>query len=312
MEHSSKQLLLGLHVMKTASKTCRTPYANAIRLSRTKYSINTAQIFVTNPRTGRVSITDADIQAVKDITDNGFPLLVHSSYTVGFDHRNVHRIDAVWREWRIARRCGAVGYVVHIVQALPDQIDDLIKVIITKNQTHMGEEDITGAMGIKCPVLLEPVGTKSSDYTYETPEKINNLIRVIKQYNWIGIVLDTAHIWASGTSLQSSEEALRFLISIEHSEKIRVIHLNGCWASRGIGRDVHTVPFTRYDYIWNSYMITPATANPLGSGCCVIVHFALVHNIPLIMEVNRSTYELLSPEHGRGGIMGVIRDMGAH
>ncbi len=275
-------LKLGVHVSQKSlvlDSKSKLEISEAIKRDAHGLHLNCAQIFTHGPR---IAIENKlDINAIYDIKD--VEVSVHSCYsTVGLwkinaDNKNSSSSKKKIKEFidqvKASKAVNADCLVIHIAKRYADEIqytmDHILKPIAKKEGIVIG---------------LEMVASKSdSNKTYESPEKLDNLITLLGiDENYYGIVVDTAHIHAAGQKIQTYDEMSKWLKNMAFNKKIIMFHLNGCFSERGSGKDKHAIPFTPEDKIWHGI-------HPLDSGVRAVVEFAYKKKIPLICEINRGT-----------------------
>lgn len=275
------KLLIGYHVEKDGS------YAKSVNASVRNDDINSAQIFVTNPRTGMPSITDDDAMRLANYVEtNNIALFVHSSYVTTLQIKSFKRI--VYETQRAAK-CGAKGYVIHIHKNTADEIAAVISELFAQYRNEL-----------PIRVLIEPIGIiADSKRTYETAEKLNTLWDKLNVFDEtrLGLVLDTAHMWVTGNDISSRQSVANFLAQFRYTDRLKLIHFNGSESSCGSGRDRHAVAFGTFDMIWGGFR-----ANPAKSGAAEFVQFAIKNNIPLIYEAKSDYAQMRNIENGIGSL----------
>jgi len=270
--------MLGIHVNKSSS----TLY-NAILKAHTDFQINSAQIFVYGPQS--MIPIKLDPKKLRTISTRQIPikLVIHSSYpSISIWNISKHNISTKESQRQIANildqliigmQIQAMGLVLHIAKYPAASIAEtmlLLKPLAKKTQV---------------PILLEMVSSKSSPNTYETPEKINNLSKLIDNTtntSWWGWCIDTAHLWGAGIDIRYYKQMAQWLNQIRYKDKIKLFHLNGSSVIRGSGKDKHEIVFSQYDKIWHNI-------SPKKSGVYAIVKFAQKRQIPIICEIKRGT-----------------------
>lgn len=275
-------LILGVHVDK-ASKVLDDRRSfdmeDAIGRDINKLGLNAAQIFTHNPRSSVATNMDYDL--VKKATDD-IDLTVHGTYTsvaiwkVTEENKTSPKSKSLLLQFtnqlKAVKSINAWCLVLHIIKLLPEQVVETMKILKPIAQK------------IDVQIALEMVANKADDKTYETPEKIDNLINLLgdANLNWYGFVIDTAHLWGAGIDCSSYNNMKKWLDNIVHKHKIVMFHLNGSYADRGSGKDKHAIAFSAEDKIW--YGIKPES-----SGVRAVVEFAKKHKITIICEINRGT-----------------------
>lgn len=167
---------------------------------------------------------------------------------------------------------GGSDFVLHIMKKTPEELFTSMKFIYS----------ITPKSATKL-ILESPAMLQHKNKTYESPEKINHLTKLINQATdakWWGWCIDTAHLWAMNVDVQGYESMRDWLNGIAYPKQINVFHLNGSNKRKGCGKDTHEIPFSTNDIIWHGM-------DPKKSGVRAVIEFATLHSIPCIMEINR-------------------------
>ena len=277
-------MLLGIHVsklsplekVKVKSKKSRELHT-AIGEDCEKFGINSVQIFTHGPKFFAKNALDYEkiISATKNID-----LVVHAAYETTsvwrINNKNKNtpasrkKISQIEDQLKSCQMLNAWGLVIHITKIHPSEIAEAMHIL----KPYVEKSGVI--------LLLEMTASKlDPDLTYETPEKLNNLITLIgHKENWYGICVDTAHIWAAGIDIRSYNSMKEWLNRLAFKSKILLFHLNGISSERGSGKDKHEIVFEKDDKIWHKI-------KPEYSGVRAIVEFATKRNIPIICEINR-------------------------
>lgn len=283
-------MLLGIHVSKTLSVDKIDSKGNVLldgkQVSRDLHQaliedtnmlgINSAQIFTHGPQ--YFVKNKYDVQGVIDATKE-IDLTVHSAYiSTGIwkvtrknkdTPESKKRINIIVKQLKACKEINAWGLVIHLVKTLPANIAETMKVLKPYAKKY----------GVK--IILEMTASKSHiDQTYESPEKLDNLVEQIGLEDWYGLCIDTAHIWAGGQDIQTYEQMSNWFSRFVHKKKILLFHLNGSSCVQAGGKDKHEIAFGPDDKIWKKI-------KPKESGVKAIVEHALEHQVPIICEVNR-------------------------
>jgi deoxyribonuclease IV len=92
-----------------------------------------------------------------------------------------------------------------------------------------------------CPILLE--NTAGAGATIgRTFEELNAVIEASGGDERLGVCLDTQHLWASGTSFSTTEEADEVVAALDHTvglERLQCLHVNDSKVVLGANRDRH-------------------------------------------------------------------------
>lgn len=274
-------MLLGFHVSQSShvlDDKKATPLEHAVKRDLDRYGLNAAQIFTNNPRTGQLS--KINYENFKKATGD-IDISVHSAYcTVSVwkvNEKNIHLaksqqiLDVFTQQIIATKNVGGWLLVLHITKVQPEVVVETMKLLLPIAQRY------------KIKIGLEMVSSKAHPtMTYETPEKLNNLVKLIGKSKWYGLVVDLAHIHGAGVHVGNYADMRDWLDRIKQSDKILMFHLNGSYAARGSGKDKHAIPFSTEDIIWGKI-------EPKKSGLYAVVQFATKHKLVVIMEINRGS-----------------------
>ncbi len=275
--------MLGIHVNKQSSTIPDAKIKelhDAIIDDTDKLGINSVQICTYGPKYFKKNKLSYD--KIKECTKD-INLTVHSAYASTviwkIDSTNYkskeskERINMILDQLISCKECGAWGLVLHITKIKVENIVYVMKLL----KPHAKKT------GVK--ILLEMTASKSTyNTTYETPEKINNLIYQLgNNENWYGICVDSAHIWAAGEDIQSYKNMKDWFDRLTFKKKILLFHLNGNSIKRSSGKDKHAIAFGPDDVIWGKI-------SPENSGVRAIVEFCKEYDVPMICEVNRGEH----------------------
>lgn len=218
----------------------------------TKNGGNCLQLFVSNPRSSSLVNIDNYITIADDVKDyiskNNFKLVIHSSYTINLarDFKNGKRTvpinECIWikillHELYISHLINSSGVIVHVGKHTTlsynkgiENMRTVIEYIIEELQKN----------NFKTKIIIEtPAG--------QGTELLTNLNEFIDFYNsfskeqkkYLGICLDTAHIWASDYELNEAYN----IICNKNANDLIVIHLNNSAVKKGSNVDRHTPIF---------------------------------------------------------------------
>lgn len=286
---------IGMHVSKKGrgSKSRKMNFAITEDLNfMESYGIAnpSAQIFVTGPKTFKETLAAEEKAAIRRVVEQrDCKLVIHGAY-VDRPWGNIPgAVHNVKQELRIGAEIGATGVIVHLSAGCG--VDAEFRRALTSISDIELETPQT--------LWLEIHAAKSSDFTYETPAKISNLFRRIETYGLnnpvlnIGLCIDTAHLFACGTSLETLESARDWMQAIEAVQyrgaplKL-MMHLNDSASTFASGIDKHA-PLACGN-IWSAYH--PATGRlPFErSGLAYLLEYCDSKSIVTILE--RDDHEL--------------------
>jgi endonuclease IV len=275
-------MLLGIHTNISGIFGDDKNIESAIVRDSETFGINACQIFVMSPHAYSCSskINTSAVAKVCKQTE----ISVHSAYTtVGiwkvYDD-NVKTPDSKKKlgffeyQMKLTKELTGSCLVVHLTKIYPDEVAEtmnILKKIAKKHKVRIG---------------LEMTAVKSdSTRTYETPEKLDNLIKLLgPTKNYYGIVVDTAHLWGAGEDIASYDNMKNWLDRLTFKKKIILFHLNGSYSEKGSGKDKHAIPFNHDDLIFSKF-------KPENSGVRAVIEFAKKYKVPVILEINRGTTE---------------------
>lgn len=203
------------------------------------------QIFVSNPRSGRISLameekyfTEAsDVQLV--LKEYDMQLWVHSAYTLNLARSfsaSAYFNQAVLQELRIATKLGASGVILHMGKFAPvgdmetglrNMRENIIYILsnMPKNSARLLLETPSGMGSELAPAIDEIIQFYTS-----IPFRLRK--------DRLGICLDTAHVWAAG---YKPSEALQILLNHPKimAKNLPVVQINNHTASIGSHTDRH-------------------------------------------------------------------------
>lgn len=220
----------------------------------TKNGGNCLQLFVSNPRSlslvninNYISIAD-DIKAYS--LKHNFKTIIHSSYTINLarDFKNGKRAvpinDCPWiqlllHELYISYIIGSTGIIVHVGKHTTQSKEyglENMRIAIEYIINELQKNEINAKIIIETPAGQ---GTELLTNLNDFIDFYNSFSNQQKKY--LGICLDTAHIWAAGYELS---EAYKIICNKNASDLI-AIHLNNSKVAQGSNVDRHAVLFDK-------------------------------------------------------------------
>jgi endonuclease IV len=265
---------VGIHVGKGDHKELH----DALSAGITKFALRSAQIFCHGPRGLAKNNYDAD--EIKEVcTKAKIPLVVHASYFLmpwkKDDPKFKFKIQSVLMEMLHAAEVGAKHLVMHLpAKASHSTIIRCLKKIqkaIDKLGSDGDQDDLDMKAKI-CTVILclehkahGPFSDPDNSKNFTSSRGFANFAKELQVNGFspemssssslrVGLCLDTAHMFVSveKKSLVSTSSMTKYLSRFEEYKKyIQVIHFNGSCNECGSGHDIHAVPFSIDDKIWN-------------------------------------------------------------
>jgi deoxyribonuclease-4 len=245
MVRMSQKFYIGAHISreKTLIDTMNVIQANGG---------NCLQIFASNPRSAALVNIDNYIKIAEEVRtyckENDFKLVIHSPYTINLakelknGKKTIALSDCYWvqlllHELHISDLLGCIGVVVHVGKhtslSYEEGLRNMAEVIhYVAREMHKNK--------LKTKLLIEtPAG--------QGTELLKDLLSFVEFFNsfskeereYLGICLDTAHIWSAGYEL---DEAFKILFS-KNAKDVAVIHYNNSKDVKGAMVDKHATIF---------------------------------------------------------------------
>lgn len=209
---------------------------------------NALQIFASNPRSTHIPNMTSYENVASDVNkyckQNDFKLVIHAPYTINLakepkigkrivELKDCYWIDSLLHELIVSDMIGATGVVVHVGKHTTNTKEDGLKYMFESIQyliREMKSREIKSKLIIETPA---GVGTELLTTIEEFISFFNQFSREEKKY--IGMCLDTAHIWSSGYDINEYFER----ITRTNAKDIIVIHFNNSKKNQGSNVDVH-------------------------------------------------------------------------
>jgi deoxyribonuclease-4 len=214
----------------------------------TDHGGNALQIFASNPRSASLvnisNYTSISEKIQEYCKEHNFKLVIHSPYTINLakEFKNGKKTiaieDCYWvklliHELEIASILNSVGVVVHVgkhtTQSYEEGLQNMTCVLKYTIQ-HLIQNNISSKILLETPAGQ---GTELLKDLREFLEYYNSFSKEEKKY--LGICLDTAHIWSAGYDLQ---EALQILFT-KNAKDVLVIHYNNSEREKSSMVDKH-------------------------------------------------------------------------
>lgn len=217
--------------------------------------LGVVQIFVSQTRAKRIIVKPEEEIRLKSL---GIPVIAHSTY-VSSMFSNDTNMDFVFSELQCCQRAGILGLVIH----LPKDNDN----VVAKLTTMVGR---MAAASMTVKLFLETPAHVASKYRTAA-----QLAPLIVDNTYIGICIDTAHLWVAGIDVASAASFAVWLADLERlvMPKAEVMwHLNDSKNMLGHGPDKHDS--LGEGRIWSDNITTLKT----------ILNFAITHGQYCICE----------------------------
>lgn len=179
----------------------------------------------------------------------GMKMFVHAPYTLNFakkaeDDGSMYWIDAMWTQLRICDAMGAEGVVLHMGKALKLDVDE------AKQVFHENLLELVGKMkAAKCgaKVFIETSAGQGTELYPTLEQNLDPVVEFYTQFTttqrkYIGLCVDTCHIFAAGYDLATRAQVHRFWEELEERigvENLGVVHMNNSLKGCGSCVDRH-------------------------------------------------------------------------
>jgi endonuclease IV len=258
--------VIGLHVFTNGDISA------SIEAARATFPLDAIQIFTHGPRF--YNKLNHDYVAVK-AASAGITTIVHSSYVTDIWKGETRLTNLAIDQFKSCKDIGGCGVVLHLPKKEPAEIVAGVKLLadeLDKRPDLINQKIILEMKAVK----------KHATKSYETPDKINNLIELLQAAGLtsdrVGICIDTAHIYASKADITTYAEATEYVNALKYVDWICLLHLNGNMIPNTKARDKHAVPLGEDDFIWKDVKYE-------DSGCRAFIEFVRAHNIKFIVEI---------------------------
>lgn len=236
------------------------------------------QIFVCGPR----SHTFINLGDKKDIAIiRSIPHVIHSAYVSHPWNNAPGTIHTLGLEFKVSTKINSDGVVVHMGSGI---FDDKI---LNSVASHIDNKRSSNSK-----LWLEISACKpDSANAFDTPQKINDAIRECKRHHIsVGLVIDTAHLYAMGVSFTYAKPTLAWLSQLIPVDII--FHLNDTIGKLGDGKDIHASIISPKSNIWGVFHKKSKlyTLDIHDSGLAAIIKFAHKRDCPIILERHDNVY----------------------
>jgi endonuclease IV len=285
---------VGYHVSRKDIKDAPQAIELACEAIGTYGFVPSLQIFLTNNMSGVTLFSDTQLKDIKKTLNNtGASMYVHGAYVHGPWNKSEKGCKGIIREMKMAKTCGAKGVVIHLSkQAYGENLAWALNYI---------NESITDDSVV---LFLEVNTAKSSQYTFETPEKLHALFEAVNKIKLnykVGLCLDTAHLFSCGTPLSHTTDVepwfKKLMSKIDHDIPL-LIHLNDSASTFASGKDEH------------EKLCQGAIWNKLDDDCGLkaVLEWTQTYNVPIILERNENgdatpDLQILQKWHDTGALV---------
>ena len=257
---------LGLHLSKQTTifdEKKHKSILDSIRKNSERFNLSAIALFILGPlNKNKIAM---DYQTIKKYCeDNSIVIWPHATYiaagvwSITRENRHINKslmwIRHVKDHLVIGKQLGAKGVIFHLPKQELKSIIETMEILSdckVINSVRRNE-------GILPKISLEtPASKPGTDLTYDTPEKLNTLVKTLSENKKItlewDIVIDSAHQYAYGINFATDWTKWESELSDETRSRIALIHLNGADGKNfGTGKDGHRIPLSREDSIWGN------------------------------------------------------------
>lgn len=211
----------------------------AMGKAATKLGADTFAFFTRNPRGGKAKEIDpADAQALNEyLKDNHFGKLVaHAPYTMNLcsDKPDIRKFakDMLVDDLKRMEYIPGNYYNFHPGSHVGQGVDEAIQMITEALNEAMFE-------GMRTTVLLETMAGKGSEVGRNF-EELKQIIDGVKLPEYLGVCLDTCHIWDGGYDVVGNLDGiLDEFDRIIGLDRLKAIHMNDSMNPMGAHKDRH-------------------------------------------------------------------------
>ena len=262
----------------------QTSILNTLTIAKNDFGASSLQIFVGNPRSGRISQKTFDqykneSPAVrKYLLENNMRLVIHSPYVFNFSRdSNIPDpfwINELWHELCLSQELGSIGCVLHMGKSV-----DLKKDIAEQNMIHNISIilDKMKTYNMTTKLIIETSAGQGTELFTTENNSIEPLIRLWNsftkdQQQYFGFCIDTCHIHSAGYDINNNHYIDKLFEDFDKSiglNNLLLIHLNNS--------------STKY----NSHVDRHGTLLDGSISTECLLYFAqksFIYNIPIILE----------------------------
>lgn len=267
---------IGFHVGRNAKLKDLTKSIEQV-VSEIK-NMECVQIFTHGPRSKAETKMDK-----KTLGELKTRIYVHATYLTYLSKENEkHILDQL----NVCKQINACGLVIHLPKRAPSYIAENVDILVKHKP--------------KTKIILEMTAVIPDSTSYESPEKLLNLIKLLEDRGitseQVGFCIDTSHIYAGKMEIRSYADAKKYISKLEHKANwFQLLHLNGNkYDNTKCSKDHHAVPFSSEDMIWGKIPFDK-------SGCLAFVEW--YKNKDIILECHeidteaRKMHKLLTGVH---------------
>lgn len=185
------------------------------------------QIFLGNPQSSKVTISDQDLAAAAQVTQStGAQIFVHTPYIINLSAKNDWNQALLIKNTQYAVAAGLTGVVVHVGKSTTQPLAQALQTM---------RETLTAAIPYAtsaCPILLETPAGQGTE-TLRTPKEFIDFVLSFDDPR-IRICLDTCHVFACG------HDPVAYLQEVlGHPDLLRLVHFNDSQECCGSCKDRH-------------------------------------------------------------------------
>jgi len=262
----------------------QTSILNTLKIAKNDFGATSLQIFVGNPRSGRMSqktfdqYKDEAINVREFLQNNNMRLVIHSPYVFNFAREpntdDAFWINELWHELCLSQELGSIGCVLHMGKSVGLQRDiaeknmiDSISIILNKMKS----------LNMTTKLIIETSAGQGTELFTTENNSIEPLIRLWNSFDkelqkYLGFCIDTCHIHSAGYNIETTQAIDKLFEDFDKSiglQNLLLIHLNNS--------------STKY----NSHVDRHGTLKDGSIPTDSLLHFAtksFTYNIPVILE----------------------------
>lgn len=239
-----------------------------------KLQCATMQLFTRSPRSWRLNKLDKqDIHDFRTMLKKSHisPVFVHTPYLLNLASSNAllfkKSVNALVTDLRRSSDIGVPYVIMHCGSA--ENSEQGIRMMARGINAALNRAHNAVVL------LLENTAGGGNELGYQF-DQLATIIMNVKQKKRIGVVLDTAHLFAAGYDLRTQKSTDRVLAqfdSIVGLNKLHLVHLN----------DSKTACSSHHDRHWH------IGKGKIGKGLAHVINHPLLQHLPFIMETPRKS-----------------------
>jgi endonuclease IV len=277
---------IGIHISKDKKYETKNNTGTIEYILQKYPKMGCFQIYSHGPRNRRPVNIDAS-RVRRIVSEYKRNCYIHSTYPTTWKTTD-ENINHILHQFITAHVMSAKGVVIHLPKDTCENVVNKIPILFSNVVEYLEDKKDFPK------ILLEVRSIRPSNESFESPEKLINLIEAIKlnpdisrlginNSDYIGLVIDTAHIYAGLQNITSYREGRNYVKKLKnYKDWFPLLHLNGNGYDAKIrAGDRHECPMSSEDKIWGG------VDDYLESGARAFIEWHLKNKADIILELKR-------------------------